>query len=160
MMYNTAPRQERAASKPAGYRHHRTPAPMNAQRFNIGQAAARSGMTAKMIRYYESMGLLPPVARTEAGYRLYGDNELHTLRFIGRARNLGFGMDEITELLKLWQNRHRASADVRRIALAHIANLERRVSQMMSMKHTIEVLVASCHGDERPACPILDELAE
>lgn len=159
MMYNTAPRQERTASKPAGH-HHRTPALMNAQRFNIGQAAARSGVTAKMIRYYESMGLLPPVARTEAGYRLYGDNEVHTLRFIGRARSLGFGMDEIAELLKLWQNRHRASADVRRIALAHIANLERRVSQMMSMKHTIEVLAASCHGDERPACPILDELAE
>lgn len=159
MMYNTAPRQEGTASKPAGH-HHRTPAPMNAQRFNIGQAAARSGVTAKMIRYYESMGLLPPVARTGAGYRLYGDNEVHTLRFIGRARNLGFGMDEIAELLKLWQNRHRASADVRRIALAHIANLERRVSQMRSMKHTIEALAASCLGDERPACPILDELAE
>lgn len=85
MMYNTAPRQERVASKPAGYRHHRTPAPMSAQRFNIGQAAARSGVTAKVIRYYESMGLLPPVARTEAGYRLYGDNEVRTLRFIGRA---------------------------------------------------------------------------
>lgn len=160
MMYNTAPRQERAASKPAGYGRHRTPAPMNAQRFNIGQAAARSGVTAKMIRYYESMGLLSPVARTEAGYRQYGDSEVHTLRFVGRARNLGFGMDEIAELLKLWQNRHRASADVRRIALVHIANLERRVSQMVSMKHTIEVLAASCHGDERPACPILDELAE
>lgn len=160
MMYNTAPRQERAASKPAGHRRHRTPALMNAQRFNIGQAAARSGVTAKMIRYYESMGLLPLVARTEAGYRLYGDNDVHTLRFIGRARNLGFGMDEIAELLKLWQNRHRASADVRRIALAHIANLERRVSQMISMKQTIEALAASCLGNERPACPILDELAE
>lgn len=160
MMYNTAPRQERAASKPAGRHHHRKSAPINVQRFNIGQAAARSGVTAKMIRYYESMDLLPPVARTEAGYRLYGDNEVHTLRFIGRARNLGFGMDEIAELLKLWQNRHRASADVRRIALAHIANLERRVSQMVSMKHAIEALAASCHGNERPDCPILDELAE
>ena len=159
MIYNTAPRQERAAGKPAGH-HHRTPTPMNTQRLNIGQAAVRSGVTAKMIRYYESMGLLPSVARTEAGYRLYGDNEVHTLRFIGRARNLGFGMDEIAELLQLWQNHHRASADVRRIALAHIANLERRVSQMISMKHTLEVLAASCRGDERSACPILDELAE
>ena len=100
------------------------------------------------------------MARTEAGYRLYGGNEVRTLRFIGRARNLGFGMDEIAELLKLWQNHHRASAEVRRIALAHIASLERRVSQTMSMKHTIEALAASCRGDERPACPILDELAE
>lgn len=160
MMYNTAPRQERAGSKPAGHRDHRTLAPMIAQRFNIGQAAALSGVPARMIRYYESMGLLPPVARTACGYRLYGDSEVHTLRFIGRARNLGFGVDEIAELLKLWQNRHRAGADVRRIALAHIANLERRVSQTMSMKHTLEALAASCHGDERPACPILDELAE
>lgn len=160
MMNNTTPRQEQAASKSTGARHHHMPAPVIAQRFNIGQAATRSGVTAKMIRYYESMGLLPPVARTEAGYRLYGDNEVHTLRFIGRARNLGFGMNEITELLKLWQNRHRANADVRRIALAHIANLEHRVSQMVSMKHTIEVLAASCHGNERPVCPILDELAK
>lgn len=160
MMYNTATRQERAGSKPAGHRDHRTLAPMIAQRFNIGQAAVRSGVTAKMIRYYESMGLLPPVARTEAGYRLYGDSEVHTLRFIGRARNLGFGMDEIAELLKLWQNRHRENANVRRIALAHIANLERRVSQMVSMKHTLEALAASCLGNERPACPILDELDE
>lgn len=162
MMYNTAPRHDRAGSKPAGRHHHRAPvpAPMITQRFNIGQAATRSGVTAKMIRYYESMGLLPPVARTEGGYRLYGDNEVHTLRFIGRARNLGFGMDEIAELLKLWQNRHRENANVRRIALAHIANLERRVSQMMSMKHTLEALAASCHGNERPAYPILDELDE
>lgn len=151
MMHVTTLRQKRIASKPA---------PMIVQRFNIGQAAARSGVTTKMIRYYESMGLLPFVARTEAGYRLYGDNEVHTLRFIGRARNLGFGMDEIGELLKLWQNRHQSSADVRRIALAHIANLERRVSQMMSMKHTLEALAASCHGDERSACPILGELNE
>jgi MerR family copper efflux transcriptional regulator len=160
MMHESAPLHERAASGPAGHRPYRTPAAMNAQRFNIGQAAARSGVTAKMIRYYESLGLLPSVPRTEAGYRLYGDNEVHTLRFIGRGRNLGFGMDEIAELLKLWQNRRRASADVKRIALAHVANLERRMDQMMSMKRTLEALAASCHGDERAACPILDELAE
>lgn len=159
LMHNSAPRRERAASWPGGHRH-RAPAPTNAKRCNIGQAAARSGVTAKMIRYYESMGLLPSVARTEAGYRLYGDNEVHTLHFISRARNLGFAMNEIAELLKLWQNHRRANTDVRRIALAHIAELERRVDQLKSMKRALEALAASCHGNERPACPILDERAE
>lgn len=138
----------------------REPAPAHAQRLNIGQASARCGVTAKMIRYYESLGLLPSVTRTAAGYRLYGDNEVHTLRFIGRARSLGFGMDEIAELLKLWQNRRRASADVKRIALARIADLERRVDELLSMKHALEALAKSCHGDGRATCPILDGLAE
>ena len=127
---------------------------------NIGAAAARSGVSAKMVRHYESLGLLPKVARTEAGYRQYGDAEVHTLRFIRRARDLGFSMAEIAELLKLWQNRRRASADVKRIALAHVADLERRIDEMASMKRTLERLAACCHGDQRPDCPILDELAE
>ena len=125
---------------------------------NIGEAAARTGVSAKMVRHYESLGLLPRVARTEAGYRQYGDSEVHTLRFIRRARDLGFGMAEIADLLKLWKNRRRASADVRRIALAHVADLDRRMAEMAAMKRTLERLADSCHGDERPDCPILDEL--
>jgi MerR family transcriptional regulator, copper efflux regulator len=127
---------------------------------NIGEAAQRSGVSAKMVRHYESLGLLPPVVRTEAGYRQYGDNEVHTLRFIRRARDLGFGMAEIGELLKLWQNRRRASGDVKRIALAHMADLDRRITEMEAMKRTLSRLASCCHGDQRPDCPILDELAE
>lgn len=127
---------------------------------NIGEAARRSGVSAKMVRHYESLGLLPRVARTEAGYRQYGPEEVHTLRFIRRARELGFSMAEIADLLKLWQNRERASADVKRIAEAHMADLDRRIAEMSSMRRTLEQLVHCCHGDERPQCPILDELAE
>lgn len=127
---------------------------------NIGEAAQRSGVSAKMVRHYESLGLLPPVVRTDAGYRQYGDKEVHTLRFIRRARDLGFGMAEIGELLKLWQNRRRASADVKRIALDHIADLDRRIAEMEAMKRTLSSLASCCHGDQRPDCPILDELAE
>jgi len=126
---------------------------------NIGAAAARSGVSAKMIRHYESLGMLPKVARTESGYRLYSEREVHTLRFIRRARDLGFSIAEIGELLKLWQNRRRASGDVKRIALAHIADLERRLAEMQAMKQTLAQLVGCCHGDERPDCPILDDLA-
>ena len=125
---------------------------------NIGEAAARSGVSAKMVRHYESLGLLPKVARTESGYRLYGDAEVHTLRFIRRARDLGFSMAEIAELLKLWQNRRRASADVKRIALTHVADLQRRIDEMEAMRRTLERLANCCHGDDRPDCPILEEL--
>jgi Cu(I)-responsive transcriptional regulator len=128
--------------------------------FNIGQAAARSGVSAKMVRYYESLGLLPEVGRTDAGYRLYTESNVHTLRFIRRARDLGFSMAEIAELLKLWQNKQRASADVKRIALDHAADLSRRIDEMTAMKKTLEQLAHCCHGDDRPDCPILDELAE
>ena len=131
-----------------------------AERFNIGQAAARSGVTAKMVRHYESLGLLPAIGRTGAGYRQYGENEVHTLRFIRRGRDLGFSMAEIAQLLKLWQNRRRASSDVKRIALAHVADLERRMQEMAAMKRTLERLAECCHGDHRPDCPILDELAD
>jgi len=128
--------------------------------FNIGEAAARSGVSAKMIRHYESLSLLPKVGRTASGYRQYGPREVHILRFIRRARELGFSMVEIAALLKLWQNRRRASADVKRIALSHVADLDRRMSEMAAMKRTLESLAACCHGDDRPDCPILDELAE
>jgi Cu(I)-responsive transcriptional regulator len=127
---------------------------------NIGEAAARSGVSAKMVRHYESLGLLPAVPRTGSGYRQYGERQVHTLRFIRRARDLGFSIAEIERLLKLWQNRRRASADVKRIALAHVADLERRMAEMAAMKHTLEHLAACCHGDGRPDCPILDELAQ
>jgi MerR family copper efflux transcriptional regulator len=130
------------------------PAPLN-----IGQAAAQSGVSAKMIRHYESLGLLPTVHRTDAGYRQYGEKEVHTLRFIRRARALGFSMAEITELLKLWQNKRRASADVKRIALAHVADLERRIAEMEAMKQTLDHLAHCCQGNSRPDCPILTELA-
>lgn len=129
-------------------------------RFNIGEASARSGVSAKMIRHYESLSLLPKVVRTASGYRQYGPREVHTLRFVRRARELGFSMVEIAALLKLWQNRRRASADVKRIALKHVADLDRRMSEMAAMKRTLESLAACCHGDDRPDCPILDELAE
>ena len=125
---------------------------------NIGRAAQRSGVSAKMVRHYESLGLLPKIARTDAGYRQYGDKEVHTLRFIRRARGLGFSMAEIAQLLKLWQNRRRASADVKRIALAHAADLQRRIDEMTAMQRTLERLASCCHGDARPDCPILDEL--
>ena len=127
--------------------------------FNIGEAARRSNVSAKMVRHYESLGLLPSVHRTEAGYRQYGDSEVHTLRFIRRARDLGFSMDEIAQLLKLWQNRRRSSAEVRRIASRHIEDLSRKLAEMEAMRRTLQHLVHCCHGDDRPDCPILDELA-
>ena len=126
----------------------------------IGQAAARSGVSPKMLRHYESLGLLPPVARTGAGYRLYGEKEVHTLRFIRRARDLGFSMAEIAELLKLWQNRRRASGQVKRIAEAHIADLDRRLAEMQAMRRALAELARCCHGDDRPDCPILDDLSQ
>ena len=128
--------------------------------FNIGQAARCSGVSAKMVRHYESLGLLPAVHRTDAGYRQYGDKQIHTLRFIRRARLLGFSMAEIAELLKLWQNQQRASADVKRIALAHVADLERRIAEMQAMRQTLAELADCCAGDSRPDCPILSGLAE
>ena len=125
----------------------------------IGDAARLSGVSAKMVRHYEGLGLLPPVARTEGGYRLYGAADVHTLRFIKRARDLGFSMDEIAELVGLWQNRRRASASVRRVAQKHADELAQRITAMQEMQRTLQDLIHCCHGDERPECPILDELA-
>lgn len=127
---------------------------------NIGEAAARSGVSAKMVRHYEAIGLLPRVERTGAGYRQYGMPEVHTLRFVRRARELGFSTAEIGTLLKLWQNRRRASADVKRVAQAHLADLDRRIAEMTDMRRTLEHLIQGCQGNERPDCPILDGLAE
>jgi Cu(I)-responsive transcriptional regulator len=126
---------------------------------NIGQAAAASAVSAKMIRHYEALGLLPKVPRTESGYRQYDETSLHTLRFIRRARDLGFAIKEIAALLGLWRNRRRASADVKRIALAHAEDLQRRIDEMQAMQRTLRHLAHRCHGDERPQCPILDDLA-
>ncbi len=126
---------------------------------NIGQAAAASAVSAKMIRHYEQLGLLSKMPRTEAGYRQYDDATVHTLRFIRRARDLGFSIKEIEALLGLWRNRRRASADVKRIALAHADDLQRRIDEMQAMQRTLKHLAHCCRGDARPECPILDDLA-
>jgi MerR family copper efflux transcriptional regulator len=131
---------------------------MSEHLLNIGEAAKRSGVSAKMVRHYESLGLLPAVHRTESGYRQYGDREVHTLKFIRRARDLGFSMAEIAQLLKLWQNRRRSSAEVHRIANRHVDDLKRKLAEMEAMKRSLEHLIHCCHGDDRPDCPILDEL--
>lgn len=126
---------------------------------NIGAAARASGVSAKMVRHYEALGLLGAVARTDAGYRQYTPADVHTLRFIKRARDLGFSMAEIAELVSLWHDRQRASADVKRIAQTHVAELEKRIQAMQDMRRTLQNLLHHCHGDERPDCPILDDLA-
>lgn len=126
---------------------------------NIGQAAAASGVSAKMIRHYESVGLLPAPRRTDAGYRQYGDHEVHTLRFIRQARDLGFSIQEIGALLSLWQNRRRPSRLVKALAEGHIQALQLKVQELLAMKGTLEHLVHCCQGDERPDCPILERLA-
>ncbi|GHA29741.1 Cu(I)-responsive transcriptional regulator [Devosia pacifica] len=126
---------------------------------NIGEAAAASGVTAKMIRYYESIGLLPEAKRSENNYRVYDARDVHTLRFIKRARSLGFSMEETTKLLQLWQNRARTSAEVKQVALAHIEDLETRIENLQAMANTLRHLASCCSGNERPDCPILDDLA-
>ena len=126
---------------------------------NIGQAARRTGLSAKMIRYYESIGLLKPASRSDSGYRLYGQDDLHSLTFIKRSRDLGFSLEEVAKLLTLWQDRQRASADVKALANEHITDLNRRIEELVSLRDTLSELVAHCHGDDRPDCPILKDLA-
>ncbi|MFK3648665.1 Cu(I)-responsive transcriptional regulator [Lysobacter enzymogenes] len=126
---------------------------------NIGEAAQLSGVSAKMIRHYESIRLIPEAGRSVAGYRLYSDADLHRLRFIKRSRSLGFSIKQIETLLGLWDNRSRESAEVKRLALDHAAELAEKVREMQTMQRTLEELARKCHGDERPDCPILQDLA-
>ena len=125
----------------------------------IGEAAAQSGVTAKMIRYYEEIGLVPRPARQPQGYRIYNDHDVNRLRFVARARDLGFSIKEIAELLRLYSDRRRSSADVKRLALRHVAELETKIRAMRQLKRTIQELADRCHGDQRPDCPILEDLA-
>ncbi|WP_179405184.1 Cu(I)-responsive transcriptional regulator [Burkholderia guangdongensis] len=127
---------------------------------NIGHASRESGVSAKMIRYYEEVGLLAPTRRSDAGYRVYGTDEIHTLRFIRQARRLGFLVEDIRKLLALWQDRSRASAEVKSIALEHVAELDKRIAELTVMRNTLAALATHCHGDERPDCPILARLAD
>ena len=126
---------------------------------NIGEASAATGVSAKMIRHYESIGLIPPANRTFANYRLYADADLHRLRFIKRARNLGFPMKQIESLLALWNDPSRPSAEVKKLAEAHARELGERIAEMEAMQRTLLELSKHCHGNERPECPILDDLA-
>jgi len=126
---------------------------------NIGQAANASGVSAKMIRHYEGLGLLPAAQRTESGYRQYEANDVHTLAFIRHSRDLGFSLSDIAQLVGLWQNRRRSSRQVKALAETHIKELEQKAAELIAMKTALEHLVHCCHGDDRPECPILESLA-
>ena len=126
---------------------------------DIGRASKASGVSVKMIRHYEAIGLLAKVARTSANYRLYRESDVHTLRFIRRARTLGFSTDEIGNLLSLWQNKSRSSASVKKIAGQHVEELHRKIAELKAMADTLAHLAKHCHGDHRPDCPILDDLS-
>jgi MerR family copper efflux transcriptional regulator len=125
---------------------------------NIGQAARHSGLSAKMLRYYETIGLLSPAQRSDSGYRVYQQQDLHTLGFIKRSRDLGFSLEEVARLLTLWHDRERASADVKALAQQHVEDLDRRIAEMTSLRDTLQHLVKRCQGDDRPDCPILASL--
>ncbi|AMJ62774.1 Cu(I)-responsive transcriptional regulator [Bosea sp. PAMC 26642] len=127
---------------------------------NIGQAAMASNVTAKMIRYYESIGLITAPARTQANYRVYSHEDIHALRFVKRARTLGFSIEEVRELLALWRDKSRASADVKSVAMKHVHDLRTKISELEAMASTLSNLAGNCHGDDRPDCPILADLAE
>jgi MerR family copper efflux transcriptional regulator len=126
--------------------------------YNIGQAAEASGVSAKMIRHYEAIGLIPKADRTFANYRIYSHNDVHTLQFVKRARGLGFSMKQIEALLGLWQKR-RPSSDVKKLALQHVADLDSRIREMEAMRDTLRNLARHCQGDSRPECPILQDLS-
>jgi len=126
---------------------------------NVGQAAKASGVSAKMIRYYEEIGVLPAPQRAANGYRAFSERDVHTLRFIRRARDLGFSVQQIRQLVGLWRDRSRPSAEVKRIALTHIEELDRKIEETRAMRNTLAHLAQHCRGDGRPDCPILDELA-
>jgi Cu(I)-responsive transcriptional regulator len=145
-MNRTVPRPELAEARQQGLH-------------DIGEAAAATGVSARMIRHYEQTGLIPRASRTFAGYRLYADADLHRLRFIKRGRALGFSMKQIQVLLGLWNDASRESAEVKRLAQAHADDLARRIDEMQAMRRTLEDLAKHCRGNARPECPILDDLA-
>lgn len=124
----------------------------------IGEAAVQSGVSTKMVRYYESIGLIRPARRSAKGYRGYDETDVHTLKFIRRCRDLGFNMSEVASLLALWQNRRRKSAEVKRLAGLHVNELQTKIDALQSMVNTLSHLMHCCHGDDRPECPILEEL--
>ena len=126
---------------------------------NIGEAAKASGVNSKLIRHYESIGIIPKASRTDSGYRRYSDNDVHILSFVRRARGLGFSMQEIKKLVGLWRNRSRKSADVKNLTLAHIKSLEQKIQDLQKMQATLMKLAQNCHGDDRPTCPILEDLS-
>lgn len=126
---------------------------------NIGQASKQSGVSQRMIRHYEAIGLIPKAARRDSGYRDYDDKDIHTLRFIRRARDLGFPIEEIGQLLALWQDKSRASAQVKALAMARAEELKRKEREIQAMRRSLETLARECHGDNRPDCPILEGLA-
>lgn len=127
---------------------------------NIGEAAKASGVNAKMIRHYESIGIIPKANRTDSGYRVYADTDVHILTFVRRARGLGFSMKEIKKLISLWRNRSRASSDVKTLAQTHINALDIKIQELQAMRDTLRHLSRNCHGDNRPDCPILENLAD
>lgn len=127
---------------------------------NIGELALASGVSAKLIRHYESIGVIPKAARSGSGYRRYGENDVHVLRFVKRARGLGFSMAEIKKLVSLWKNKARASREVKAMALAHVEMLEKKILELEEMAGTLRDLARHCHGDQRPECPILESLGE
>lgn len=126
---------------------------------NIGEAATASGVNPKSIRHYESIGIIPKVSRSDSGYRIYKESDVHILSFVKKARGLGFSMKEIKKLVSLWRNKTRASGEVKSLALSHVKKLEEKITELQSMVDTIKHLSKTCHGDNRPACPILDDLA-
>lgn len=126
---------------------------------NIGEAAKASGVNAKLIRHYESIGIIPKASRTESGYRTYSESDVHTLSFVKQARSLGFSMKEIKKLVSLWRNKSRASSEVKNMALAHIKEMEQKIAELEAMVKTLRQLAKNCHGDHRPDCPILEGIA-
>lgn len=127
---------------------------------NIGEASKKSGVSAKLIRHYESIGIIPKASRALSGYRTYSEKEVNILRFVKRSRGLGFSMEEIKKLVGLWRNKKRASLEVKKLATKHIENLELKIHELQSMVDSLKHLANNCHGDDRPECPILEELAD
>lgn len=127
---------------------------------NIGEVSAASGVSARLIRHYESIGIIPKAGRSDSGYRIYKESDVHILAFVKRARGLGFSMMEIKKLVSLWRNKSRASGEVKNLASAHIKNLEAKINELQSMVDTLKHLSRTCHGDNRPDCPILEGLAK